>query len=146
MLRSFRFLLVATSLFGALRLTAADLKMDSMASEIVTAYAKVTTALAADNLSAAKAAAAEVADHAGMAKNSAVAGKAKALAKATKIEDARKELVGLTAAVEPLAKKEKDYVLMNCPMAGDWIQKKGSTKNPYMGKTMLECGGPKEAK
>lgn len=145
MLRSFRLLLVATALLGALRLSAAD-KMGSMGSEIITAYAKVTTALAADDLAAAKTAAAEVADHAGMAKNTAVAGKAKALAAAKDIEGARKELIGLTTAVEPLAKGDKNYVLMNCPMAGDWIQQKGPTKNPYMGKAMLTCGGPKEVK
>lgn len=146
MLRSLRFFLVTSSLLAAVGLNAADMKMDPMSSEIVTAYAKVTTALAADDLAVAKTAASELADHAGMAKNSAVAGKAKALAKAVNIEDARKELAALTAAVAPLAKENKAYVLMNCPMAGDWIQAKGSTKNPYMGKAMLTCGGPKETK
>lgn len=107
----------------------------------------VSAALAADDLSAAKSAAAELAEHADMAKNMAVASKARALAKAERIADARKELVGLTAAVEPLAQGQKDYVVMNCPMAGaDWVQAKGKTPNPYYGKSMLACGGPKQTK
>lgn len=140
-----RFLLVAVSLFSVVRLGAAD-KMNSMSSEIVSAYVKVTTALAADDLPAAKTAATGLADHAGIAKNTAVAGKAQALAAAKDLEGARKQLMGLTAAAEPLVKSDKNYVLMNCPMAGDWIQQKGTTRNPYMGKAMLECGGPKQSK
>lgn len=146
MTRLFRIVLITASLFGALRLAAADMKNDMMAAEIMSAYAKVTAALAADDLDAAQAAATGLTDHAGMAKNDSVAGKAKALAGAKNIDAARKELMGLTAAVEPLAKSDKTYVLMNCPMAGDWIQQKGPTKNPYMGKAMLQCGGPKQSK
>jgi len=149
MIRSVRFPLIALCLLGAVRLSAADMKPDSMTmtSEILAASAKVSAALAADDLAAAKSAAAEVAEHANMAKNAGIASKANALAKAAKIEDARKELSGLTAAVEPLAKGQKDYVVMNCPMAGaDWVQAKGKTQNPYYGKSMLTCGGPKQAK
>ena len=147
MIRSLRSLLTAGSLLSALQLSAADMKTDSMTSEILAASAKVSAALAADNLSAAKSAASELAGHADMAKNTAVASKANAVAKAEKITDARKELIGLTAAVEPLAQGQKEYVVMNCPMAGaDWVQTKGKTQNPYYGKSMLTCGGPKQAK
>ena len=145
--RSLRSLLVAVSLLSALQLSAADMKPDSMTSEVLAASAKVSAALAADNLPAAKAAATELAGHADMAKNSAVASKANAVAKAEKIADARKELIGLTAAVEPLAQGQKDYVVMNCSMAGaDWVQAKGKTQNPYYGKSMLTCGELKQAK
>lgn len=147
MIRSLRSFLVAGLLFSALHLNAADMKNDSMTSEILAASAKVSAALAADNLPAAKSAAAELAEHASMAKNTALVGKASALAKAGKIADARKELIGLTAAVEPLALGQKDYVVMNCPMAGaDWVQAKGATQNPYYGKSMLTCGSPKQVK
>lgn len=147
MIRSLRSLLVAGSLLSALQLSAADMKTDSMTSEILRASAKVSAALAADNLPAAKSAATELAGHADMAKNAAVASKANGVAKAEKIADARKELIGLTAAVEPLAQGQKDYVVMNCPMAGaDWVQAKGKTQNPYYGKSMLTCGGPKQSK
>lgn len=39
--------------------------------------------------------------------------------------------------------KEIDGLLVAyCPMAkAKWIQKKGSIRNPYYGKTMLDCGG-----
>lgn len=118
----------------------------SMKDEILASYAKVSAALAADDLGAAKKAAAEVAEHAGMAGNIDLAGKASAVAQAGKIDAARGAFKGLSAAAEPLAKGEKDYVVMHCPMAGDWVQTKGPTKNPYMGKAMLSCGGPKEMK
>lgn len=35
----------------------------------------------------------------------------------------------------------KGLMKASCPMAnGKWIQKNGSLKNPYYGKSMLECG------
>lgn len=39
-------------------------------------------------------------------------------------------------------KKElKGLITASCPMAnGKWIQKNSSLKNPYYGKSMLECG------
>jgi hypothetical protein len=39
-------------------------------------------------------------------------------------------------------KKElKGLIKANCPMAkANWIQKEGSLKNPYYGKSMLDCG------
>ena len=39
-------------------------------------------------------------------------------------------------------KKElKGLITASCPMASaKWIQKNGSLKNPYYGKSMLECG------
>ena len=147
MLRSLRSLLVAASLLSVLQLSAADMKPDSMNAELLAASAKVSAALAADDLPAAKSAAMALAGHADMSKNTAVATAANALAKADKIADARKALIPLTAAVEPLAKGQKDYVVMNCPMAGaDWVQARGKTQNPYYGKSMLTCGGPKQSK
>lgn len=148
MTRFLRFLLLGLSLLpAAVSLNAANIKSDSMNSEILAASAKVSAALAADDLSAAKSAATALADHATTAKNTDVATKASALSKAEKIADARKELIGLTAAVEPLAKGQKDYIVMNCPMAGaDWVQAKGRTQNPYYGKSMLTCGSPKLSK
>lgn len=147
MISSLRFPVIAIFLLGVLRLGAADMKSESMATEILAASAKVSAALAADDLPTAKSAAAELAEHADMAKNTSLASKANALAKAERIADARKELVGLTAAVEPLAQGRKDYVVMHCPMAGaDWVQAKGKTQNPYYAKSMLTCGGPKQTK
>lgn len=146
MKRILRLFIIAAGIAGLTQLNAADMKSD-MGGDIVSAYVKVTSALAADNSADAKAAAKEVAGHADMAKNTGITEKANALAKAGTIEDARKELIALTAAVEPLAKGNKSVVVMHCPMVGaDWIQTKGGTKNPYYGKSMLTCGAPKEVK
>jgi hypothetical protein len=38
-------------------------------------------------------------------------------------------------------KKMKGLIKASCPMAeAKWIQKEGSLRNPYYGKSMLECG------
>lgn len=137
------FLILGLVVGGVVRVTAADSM--NMKSEILSSYVKVSAALAADDLATAKRAASEVAEHAGMAGNKDIAAKASAVAKAAKIDAARDAFKALSSAVEPLAKGEKDYVVMNCPMAADWVQEKGATRNPYMGKAMLTCGGPKES-
>ena len=144
MIRLTRLLLIVGFVLSLWHLAAADSM--NMKSEILSSYTKVSAALAADDLATAKKAASEVAEHAGMAGNKDLAAKANAVAKAAKIDAARDAFKALSTAVEPLAKGNKDYVVMNCPMAGDWVQTKGPTKNPYMGKAMLTCGGPKESK
>src|SRR5437763_1505698 len=150
MTRLTRLMLVAGFIVGFVRLTAADsMKMSGdMKKEILSSYVKVSAALAADDLAAAKKAAATVADHAKMSEgNKAIASKADAVAKATKIDAARDAFKSLSEAVEPLAKGEKGYVVMNCPMANaDWVQTSKDVKNPYFGKSMLTCGSPKEMK
>ncbi len=38
-------------------------------------------------------------------------------------------------------KEMKDLIVAECPMAkAKWIQTKGGIRNPYFGKSMLECG------
>lgn len=148
MIRLSRLLLTAGLLvLGFGRLIAADsMKMD-MKNEILSSYTKVASALAADDLAAAKTAAAAVAKHANMSdSNKAIAAKADSVAKATKIDEARDAFKSLSDAVVPLAAGEKKYTVMNCPMAGDWVQVGKGVKNPYMGKAMLTCGGPKATK
>ena len=138
------------ALIGFTRLLAADsMNMSGdMKQEILTTYVKVSTALAADDLASAKAAAAIVAEHAGMSDSyKTIAAKAQALAKSSKIYDARGDFRDLSAAIEPLAVGENNLVIMHCPMAdSDWVQAKGKTKNPYFGKAMLTCGSPKKMK
>ena len=150
MMRPSSLVLVAGFAVSILRLTAADsmpMKGD-MKKEILSSYVKVSAALAADDLGAAKKAAAAVAEHASMSDmNKSIAAKASAVAKATKIDAARTAFKSLSAAVEPLAAGEKGYVVMNCPMANaDWVQTSNDVKNPYYGKSMLTCGGPKSSK
>lgn len=115
--------------------------------DLVASYAKISAALAADDLAAAKTAATDFAAKATAADKKALAEKATLVAKAPKIEGARDSFKGLSTAVEPLAAGEKDFVVMNCPMAAaDWVQAKGAVKNPYFGKSMLACGAPKQTK
>ncbi|MBI4624660.1 MAG: DUF3347 domain-containing protein [Verrucomicrobia bacterium] len=150
MTRLSRLMLAAGFILGFVRLTAADsMNMSGdMKKEILSSYVKVSAALAADDLAAAKKAAADVAGHAKMSSGyKAIAPKADTVAKATKIDAAREAFKSLSAAVEPLAKGEKGYVVMNCPMASaDWVQTSKDVKNPYYGKSMLSCGAPKEMK
>jgi hypothetical protein len=144
-----RSLLLIGFLFGVARLVAADamdMKSD-MKPEILSSYIKVSTALAADDLAAAKTAASALGEHAGMSDNKDIAAKAGAVAKAANIEAARGAFKTLSVAIEPLVEGQKDLVVMYCPMAdSDWVQMKGKTQNPYFGKAMLTCGGPKKAK
>ncbi len=64
------------------------------------------------------------------------------------LKQARSAFNGLSAEFVPLAQMNYEnsptaptWVVMNCPMAkADWIQKKGDTKNPYLGTKMLSCG------
>jgi hypothetical protein len=145
MIRLTRLLLVAGFVLSLGRLAAADSM--NMKSEILSSYVKVASALAADDLATAKTAAASVAEHASMSdSNKAIAAKANAVAKATKIDSARDAFKSLSDAVIPLATGDKKYTVMNCPMAGDWVQVGKDVKNPYMGKAMLTCGGPKSSK
>lgn len=155
-------ILLASFVLGISRLAAAELmtadKPTSMTaatdamkmptkSEILASYVKISAALAADNLTAAKTAAATVAEQASGSDYKDIAAKANALVQATKIVDARGAFRELSFAVEPLAAGEKDYVVMYCPMAeSDWIQLKGKTQNPYLGRSMPRCGSPKKSK
>lgn len=134
-----------TSTSDAAVATAMNMKGE-MKTEVLSSYVKVSSALAADDLAAAKKAASEVAEHAGMAGSKDIAAKANAVASAANIDAAREAFKAFSSAVEPLAKGQDVYVVMNCPMAGDWVQAKGPTRNPYMGKAMLTCGGPKDSK
>ena len=150
MKRSSLLFLVAGFFLVALRLTASDsmtMKGD-MKDEILSSYVKVSAALAADDLAAAKTSAAMVAEHADMSEaHEAIATKAKLVAQAKDIKAARDGFKSLSAAIEPLAAGEKAYVVMYCPMANaDWVQTSKDVKNPYYGKAMLTCGGPKETK
>ena len=141
----FRPTLALGLMLGAVRLTAAGSM--NMNGEILASYVKVSAALAADDLAAAKTAAAAVAEHAGMSGQKDIAANADAVAKAGKIDAARTSFKALSTAVEPLAAGQKNYVVMNCPMANaDWVQTGTAVKNPYYGKAMLNCGAQKKAK
>jgi len=116
---------------------------------LLESYVKISTALAADNLDAAKTAAAELSKNAGIVPWKELSDKADPVANATDIQTARGAFKTLSALIEPLATLaggEQNFAVMYCSMQGaDWIQVKGPTQNPYYGKAMLTCGSPKQA-
>ena len=72
--------------------------------------------------------------------------KAKVVSEARDLVQARAAFRPLTDEIEPLTVTEKNVTVMYCPMAkGTWVQDTGPVENPYYGKSMLRCGGPKTA-
>ena len=92
-------------------------------------YETVRSALAADDLGHAKAAAVKL-DGAG------------ALAKSDSLDAAREAFKSLSARAVKLAAGQPGFFVLNCPMVkpGDWVQTSDKVSNPYMGKAMLTCG------
>src|SRR3982751_3563282 len=92
-------------------------------------YDKTYRALLADDLAAAKTAAADLG----------VPGEP--LAASTTLKDARAAFSSLSAEAEKLAAGQKGYFVMHCPMVKkDWVQTSKQVANPYSPKTMLTCG------
>lgn len=103
-------------------------------------YESVRAALAADNLSAAKNAAAAIKEDEN----------AEALAKSASLADAREAFKKLSKRAVHVASDQEGYFIANCPMVkngeGNWVQTTGKVSNPYFGKSMLTCGSIKPAK
>lgn len=102
-------------------------------------YVAVSTALAQDDLGAAKAAAAQLSQGTGS-----LAAPASSVAKAESLDAARNSFRTLSSEAEKLAAGQSGYHVFTCPMAGaDWVQKSTTVQNPYMGKQMSSCGSIK---
>lgn len=103
-------------------------------------YESVRAALAADDLSAANKAAAQIAKS---QKNTASAA-AEKIASAAKLDAAREAFKALSKEALSVAKGQPGYFHANCPMVkngeGDWVQTTRKINNPYFGKSMLTCG------
>lgn len=121
---------------------------------LVSPYLKVQTALAADDLPVAKAAASELLAAAAKGPDfKAFTAPAKAIAMAPDIAAARasfltvsKEMISLVAHVGTTG--GQDLYVAHCPMAfgnkgGDWLQADEKINNPYYGASMLRCGSIK---
>ena len=92
-------------------------------------YEKAHTALAADNLEGAKAAAPDLGD-AGVD-----------LGKSASLKDARAAFEKLSEKAKQLTAGQSGYYVANCPMLKkDWVQTNDKIANPYGGKDMLTCG------
>lgn len=113
--------------------------------QLLTQYIPIADALAADNLVAAKTAAAALAKQA--TADPEIARTAAAVADATSLDSARSAFKTLSIKMEPAAGTAKGYVVMYCPMArADWIQTDTNVRNPYLGRMMSTCGAPKQPK
>jgi len=97
-------------------------------------YEGVRSALAADDLDAAKRSAANITGSEA----------ARQLSKAPSLNAARVAFKKLSADVIQLAKGHEGYYVANCPMAGsDWLQTNTRIGNPYLGRQMSTCGSIK---
>lgn len=127
--------------------TAANVSAPSEASAaVVNAYIPIADALAADDADKAQHAAANLARVAKTNGQKDVYTAAVALVHTGDLATQRTAFKQLSAVVTPLVADNKDYVVMNCPMAqADWIQTDAKVRNPYYGKSMLTCGAPKKS-
>lgn len=120
--------LALLTLVAAARVSAADLAPADK--EFLAKYEPVRAALAADDLAAAKKAAASLPDP-GAAK----------LAGAADLVAARSEFAALSARAVKLAQTTTGYYVVHCPMVNkDWVQPTKEVSNPYEGKEMSTCG------
>ncbi len=138
-LRSFIVLLLVGGLAAAPALAAENQRA------LLPLYEKVANALCADDLSAATAAAGILATEAVGLHHDGIAASAKSVASAGDIAGAREAFKLLSQAAIALARTQKGYFILNCPMAqADWVQSTREVANPYFGKAMLSCGSVKE--
>ena len=112
--------------------SAAGRDLSSGDKQFLAAYGKIQTALAADDLDAAKTA----------AKDLSAAGAD--VAKSKSLEDARAAVGKLSITAEKLAAGAPGYYVFHCGMVNkDWVQTSKETANPYTGKEMAGCGEAK---
>ena len=109
--------------------SAAAAAMSDNDRQFLNAYEKVRSALAADDLGAAKAAAITLGDD-----NA-------ALAKSSSLKEARVAFEKLSDKAKRLVAGQPGYYVVNCPMLKkDWVQTSEKIGNPYYGKEMAGCG------
>lgn len=125
--------------------TAATVRAAGNQLSLLPLYEKVAAALSTDNLTAAKAAAQNLATEAVRLHHADIASSAEAVARADDLARAREVFKALSAEAVALAKHAKGYFIMTCPMAkADWVQSTRAVANPYLGKDMSTCGSVKE--
>ena len=101
--------------------------------KFLAAYDKAHHALVADDLGAAKKAAAELGPQ------------GSDLANSKSLGEARSAFEKLSAEAEKMAAGQPGYYVMHCPMLKkDWVQTDASVANPYGGKEMTTCGEVKK--
>jgi hypothetical protein len=97
--------------------------------QFLVGYEKVHTALAADDLPGAKAAAADLGES------------GSEIAKANSLKDARVAFEKLSGQAKRIVAGQSGYYVVHCPMLKkDWVQTSTTVANPYGGKGMISCG------
>ena len=97
--------------------------------QFLSRYEKVRSALAADDLAAAKTAAGDLGEEGA------------ALTKSSSLKEARSAFEKLSDKAKQLAAGQSGYYVVNCPMLKkDWVQTSEKIANPYYGKEMATCG------
>jgi hypothetical protein len=97
--------------------------------QFLSGYEKAHTALAADDLNRAKAAASDLGSEGAE------------LSKSSSLKEARTAFERLSAKAKQLAAGQPGYYVYHCPMLKkDWVQTSTTTANPYAGKDMVGCG------
>jgi hypothetical protein len=97
--------------------------------QFLSGYEKAHTALAADDVNGARAAANDL-DSEGAE-----------LSKSSSLKEARTAFERLSAKAKQLAAGQPGYYVYHCPMLKkDWVQTSTTTANPYAGKEMVGCG------
>ena len=97
--------------------------------QFLSRYEKVRSALAADDLAAAKTAAGDLGEEGA------------ALTKSNSLKEARAAFEKLSDKAKQLAAGQSGYYVVNCPMLKkDWVQTSEKIANPYYGKEMATCG------
>ena len=120
------FVAVCVAFGGALAHAASLSETDK---QFLAGYEKVRSALAADDLVNAKAAASDLQDDGA------------AVAKSSSLKEARVAFEKLSDKAKTLATEQPGYYVVNCLMLKkDWVQTSEKIGNPYYGKEMATCG------
>ena len=132
-INNLRTVLAATIAITAIAVSAQAANLSDKGKQFLAGYEKVHTALVADDLSSAKAAAKDLGDE------------GSDIAKAGSLKDARAGFEKLSDRAKTLAAGQSDYHVFHCPMLKkDWVQTSTTVANPYGGKAMVGCGEIKE--
>ncbi len=143
-MKSTSLILAILTLGGAL--VAAPSRAVNRAAPLLPLYEHVCSALAADNCPAAQTAARQLAARASELHQPDLATAATAVGNADSLAAARKAFRTLSADAIALARQQKGFFILHCPMAdADWVQTTRTVSNPYLGKKMPGCGEVTEA-
>ena len=110
--------------------------------KIIKQYDIVRAALVADDLSAAKKAATNLATAAQEESVTELQVPIKKLTDSTSLKEARAAFQSISLVLEKWVKGQKGFFIVTCPMIKDsvWIQTTDKIGNPYAGQEMPECG------